>query len=182
MGAAGAALRDAVEETRRFVSIGLSTGRKLGPLVSFLTITGLRISEALALDWSDVDFDAPRVRVSKALVRTSKNYDILSPKTKAGRRDLNLPEPAVTALKLVRQRTGSVAGPTFRSANGEPLGLSHLRDALRGLCAEARGAPINVHGLRHAAAMLALEAVGDAYAVQPRLGHSLVGVTLTIYG
>lgn len=30
--------------------------------------------------------------------------------------------------------------------------------------------------------MLALEAVGDAYAVQRRLGHNHIGVTLAVYG
>jgi integrase len=38
-------------------------------LVEFLATTGLRISEALALRWSDVDFGRRRVKVERRLYR-----------------------------------------------------------------------------------------------------------------
>lgn len=41
---------------------------------------------------------------------------------------------------------------------------------------------MHIHGLRHVLAMLALEAVGDPYLVQQRLGHANVGITSRIYG
>ena len=50
------------------------------------------------------------------------------------------------------------------------------------LCRHANVPVIHVHGLRHVAAMLALEATGDVYLVQQRLGHSHINVTLGIYG
>lgn len=49
-------------------------------------------------------------------------------------------------------------------------------------CDRAEVSRTNILGLRHVAAMLALEAVDDPYLVQQRLGHSHVSVTLGIYG
>ena len=49
------------------------------------------------------------------------------------------------------------------------------------MCAEAEVPRINVHGLRHVDAVLALRAGNDVHAVQRRLGHSHVSVTMGIY-
>jgi integrase len=170
-----------LEETRQFIDTGLSSADKWGPMLVFLATTGLRISEALALTWADVDCDARTVRVSKSLVWIGSDYDLLPPKTRAGRRVVSLPQPAMDALRL----TPTVATPDdgiFRTAVGRPLRHEQTRDALDAMCREAGVTRINVHGLRHVAAMLALAASGDAYLVQQRLGHSHIGVTLAVYG
>jgi integrase len=49
------------------------------------------------------------------------------------------------------------------------------------LCKRAGVERINIHGMRHVAAVLALKAVQDAHLVQRRLGHSHVSITMGVY-
>jgi integrase len=68
-------------------------------LFQFAFWTGLRTSELIALRWEDVDIDNCTITVRRALVRRR----VKVPKTKAGRRTINLLEPALDALKNQRQ-------------------------------------------------------------------------------
>lgn len=45
---------------------------RIGEIVIFLLNTGLRIGEALALEWSDIDFERCRVNVRKNVVYVKK--------------------------------------------------------------------------------------------------------------
>jgi integrase len=62
--------------------------------------TGVRIGEALAVVWSQVDFDAGTVEITSTLVRV-KGQGLLrkSTKTPAGERTLPLPTSAVASLR-----------------------------------------------------------------------------------
>ena len=65
---------------------------------------GLRPSEALGLQWSDVDFDSSRLHVQRTLVRrgTDEPWKLLPPKTDRARRVVVLPGFAVKALRAHR--------------------------------------------------------------------------------
>src|SRR5262249_32264337 len=54
------------------------------PLVTLLAQSGLRVSEALPLRWSDIDFGRRRLRVRRSLSRGQLG----PPKTRHGRRDV----------------------------------------------------------------------------------------------
>ena len=62
---------------------------------SFAFETGLRTSEQIALEWLDVNWENKTVYINKAKVRD----EIKEPKTKAGRRKVNLSENAINALR-----------------------------------------------------------------------------------
>lgn len=63
--------------------------------------TGLRTSELIALRWGDVDLAAGTMTVRRAKVRKR----VKAPKTKAGRRTVQLLQPALEALQAQRQHT-----------------------------------------------------------------------------
>ena len=170
-----------VEESNRFVQMCLNSERRWAPLFAFLTTTGLRVSEALGLTWRDVDWTNNQVKVRQSLVWSGNECCLLPPKTKASLRTVTLTKSARTALQMI-PRTTDPSAYVFRTSTGTPPRLSHLRTYLLELSDVARVRHINPHGLRHVAAMLALEATGDAYLVQQRLGHSNVNITLGIYG
>jgi integrase len=73
-------------------------------LTQFFLWTGLRTSEAIELNWSDIDFIGGYVRVRRALTREAKGVAEL-PKTSAGRRDVKLLEPARAALLAQKELT-----------------------------------------------------------------------------
>jgi hypothetical protein len=67
--------------------------------------TGMRLGEILALRWSNVDLDTKLVRVREALEETKAHgLRFKPPKTKAGRRDIGLPEIVVHALREHRRQ------------------------------------------------------------------------------
>jgi integrase len=94
-----------IEELRRLhqwlSSDEQSVERDLPDLVLFLTATGLRIGEALAVQWRDLDLDECTVEVRGTVLRLRAGGLITkpSPKSAAGRRILELPSWAVTMLR-----------------------------------------------------------------------------------
>ena len=170
-----------VIEASRFIDRCLASERRWAPLFGFLTTTGLRISEALGLTWQDVDWTSNQIRVRQSLVWAGNECQLVAPKTKAGNRTVSLTESARLALQQIPRNTDTTAY-IFRTSTGSPPHPSQLRRYLHPLTDSATVPRIKIHGLRHVAAMLALEATGDPYLVQQRLGHANVGITLGIYG
>ncbi|MGF6764012.1 integrase [Paraburkholderia sp. GAS33] len=83
-------------------------------LVQVFLWTGLRTSEATALNWSDIDFIGGFIRVRRAITREAKGVAEL-PKTTAGRRDVKMLDPARTALLEQKALTfmAELDGPVF---------------------------------------------------------------------
>lgn len=168
--------------------------------VTFLVGTGLRWSEATALQIKDVDFDGatPTVRVSKAWKRGADGTDYLgAPKTKRSRRTVSLPpklalelaeavdDLAPTDLLFRNARGRRVLHQTFWETNWvtainraqnptKPDGEPDV-DASR-----LRKRP-RIHDLRHTHASWLIAAGEDVATVQRRLGHESVSTTINIY-
>jgi integrase len=171
----------AIDEAHRFIQTGLTIAAHWNAMFVFMVTTGLRISETLGLQWEDLDEGRKRIRVERAIVWDDIGYSVVPPKSKAGKRWVSLPGASLSALALVTAPREREA-PIFRSMRGTVPKAQNLRAPLARLCEKSQVPIINLHGLRHVAAMLALEATGDAYLVQQRLGHSHVTTTLGIYG
>jgi integrase len=66
--------------------------------------TGMRIGEVLALRWARVDLDRKVIEVREALEETKAHgIRFKAPKTKAGRRDITLPDVLVDTLRDFRK-------------------------------------------------------------------------------
>jgi integrase len=170
-----------VEQASRFIGTCESSSSRWGPLFTVLVTCGLRISEALGLTWQDIDLVRQTLTVRQALVWTGGTYEIGPVKTTAGYRTISIPAPGMAALKKLRAKANEDQTFVFRSIHGNVPRVDQLHKPLATLCASAGVPRINVHGLRHVAAALAFRATGDPYAVQHRLGHSHISVTLGIY-
>ena len=185
--------------------LGAAQGDRLGALYVVTMGVGLRQGEALALRWSDLDFDAGTVTVSRTLQRVPKalrpddddadgthHYVLVEPKTDTSRRTVPLPKFTVPALKAHRARQAEerlAAGPAwddrwglvFATTIGTPLDGGTVTKAFQALLATAGLPPMRFHDLRHSAATLML-----AQGVAPRvlmetLGHSQIGITMNLY-
>lgn len=89
--------------------------------VYLLLYTGLRKSEALALDISDIDLDHKKINVCKTLITSRKVEECLQDytKTKAGKRQVPIPAPLLPFLKdYMTGRTGIL----FPSRTGGYIG------------------------------------------------------------
>jgi integrase len=163
----------------------------LGPLVTILATTGLRVGEALGLQWSDVCDGQLTVRRSLARARDG-GYELAAPKTDTSRRTIRLPQAAQAALERQRalQTTyREVAGSrwqdrdnlVFTTSIGTHLDAPTVNRHFHAML-DAAGLPsIPVHGLRHSAATLMLANGVPLKTVSVRLGHSTIVVTADRY-
>lgn len=153
--------------------------RDLPALVAFMVATGLRIGEACAVCWPDVDLDAATVTVSGTVLRVKGQGLVVSrPKSASGERVLELPSWCVA---LLRQR-GPSSGPVFpapRSRNlRDPNNTRRdFREAFH-----AMGMPgVTSHAFRKTVATLMDEAGLSARSAADQLGHAKPSVTQDVY-
>jgi integrase/recombinase XerD len=132
-------------------------------LLRFLYLSGARISEALALKWTEVHMEADRLRVTLH--------------GKGGKtRHVPLPVSLIKDLELLHKtRLSSVV---FESVRGRQL---HQSDGWNIVCAAAEAAHLphrpSPHWFRHAHASHALRRGAPAHLVQHTLGHASLTTT-----
>jgi integrase len=73
--------------------------RSLYGIIMLALATGMRRGELLALRWGDVDLDAGRIVVERAVEQTKAALRIKEPKTKHGRRGIKIPPSVVAELR-----------------------------------------------------------------------------------
>lgn len=159
-------------------------------LLQTVALTGIRHDEALALTWEDVDFEAGTLtvrrslswaKIDKAEVTRAKFYP---PKTKAGRRALDLPPELVRALKVWRLACPKgELGLVFPTVEGKPAHRSNviryvLKPALKAAKIERA---IDMHGLRHTFASIMLAKGEPITRVANLMGHGNSAVTARVY-
>ncbi|KST94423.1 Integrase [Lactococcus lactis subsp. lactis] len=153
-------------------------------LYHFLLATGLRIGEALALNWSDFDFDQQSVRVSKTLLQTGKVQE--SPKTRETQRIIFLDSQTTQLLKKLnnQQINGQVSlSDTLIFSHKKKIStykyeLSILKKHLK----NADAPDIGFHGFRHTHASLLMNHDINPKEIQTRLGHKDYSTTMNTYG
>ena len=148
----------------------------------FLGSTGLRVSEAIALQWRHLDLDglSPHVKVRRGLVRGRME----PPKSRHGRRDVPLDHGLAHALTEQR-RTSDWPGDdalVFAAGNGSPLMPGNVRRRVLKPAAELAGVPwVGFHAFRHTCASLLFKEGRNAVQVQRWLGHHSAAFTLSTY-
>lgn len=144
---------------------------RLAALYTLLLYSGMRLGEAVALDWGDVDLEAGTIHVR-------------SGKTRAARRTVPLAAIALDAMRVHRKAAKRI-GPKEPVFIGERKG-----DRLRGdvvthdfpRLLESKGLPrMRVHDLRHGTATLLLALKVPARDIADLLGHASPSITMNVY-
>ena len=157
----------------------------LPDLSRFMMATGVRIGEALALYWEDVDLEAATVTINYTVVR-AKGEGLVrkSTKTSAGERVLPLPswaEMLRTRRDAARDDGRPDTSPVFPNSDG---GLRDPSNSLRVL-REARGCEgfswVTSHVFRKTAATVLDEAGLSARVIADQLGHARPSMTQDVY-
>jgi len=171
--------------------LGAVAGERLSPLWHVIAMTGMRRGEAIGLRWSDVDLEAARLSVRRALIPTSREVVVSEPKTAKGRRVIALDLGTVEVLKaqaarqLEEQRDWNEAwvesGLVFTAETGAALDPESVSRYWRQAVKRSLLPPIRLHDLRHTHATLALQAGIHPKVVSERLGHATVSITLDTY-
>jgi integrase len=135
--------------------------------------TGLRIGELLALEWSDVDFDARTLEVSKSWDYHRKK---MNPTKTGTSRTVRLTHQTVAGLRELRDATkyGKIV---FCDENGGRLPHKRMWNWLKVVAPRY----ITPHDLRHTYASLRLAKGDNLVDVSKQLGHSSIETTLRHY-
>lgn len=153
-------------------------------MVQFALWTGLRTSELIALNWSDIDFVGGHVRVRRALTREAKGIAEF-PKTAAGRRDIRLLSPAAEALKAQKELTFlmELDGPIFTTSAGERFSGSHQIWRIWQAALKRAGVRYrNPYQTRHTYASMMLSAGEHPMWVAKQMGHADWTMIARVYG
>ncbi|MGX6962955.1 site-specific integrase [Vagococcus xieshaowenii] len=179
-----------------FVKENFSTDRYL--FFHLLAFTGIRKGEALALNWSDIDFKEKQLSIVKTLAVGEKGRLMINtPKTKNSIRKITLDDDTLFFLKKWRQEQQSVLNRISNTLSLSQLvfpGVTNdllqpniptewIQTIYRHLKKNGHDdfKRITVHGFRHTHCSLLFEAGVSIKEVQVRLGHSNIKTTLNIY-
>ena len=155
-------------------------------------MSGLRRSELVGLQWGDIDLDAARLSVRRAVVIVDGGPPtVKSPKTAGSRRTVDLDEGTVTGLRdwrKVQLEERLIAGPAWGSGDwlvtdeiGGCLRPDYVGDLFRRIADRAGLPALTIRELRHSHATALLAAGVPPKVVQERLGHSSIAITMNVY-
>ncbi len=146
---------------------------------------GLRWGELAGLKVGRVDPLRRTVAVLEQLTEVNGHLRFGPPKTAAGRRAVSLPPFLAEALgeQMGGRAEPGTDGLVFPAPVGGPMRRSNFR-ARAWLPATLRAAVdgLRFHDLRHTAVAMAIAQGAHPKAIQSRMGHASVGITLDRYG
>ena len=158
-------------------------------LTLLIAATGLRISEALGLQWQDVDYDNQRIHLHRVWLG---NKVVEKMKTQQSEAPATMSPTLAEVLKCWHQQT-PYASPSdwifasFKLKGSQPrtasiLAADHLRPAAvaAGVVLK-RGQRFGWHNLRHSLATYLINKENDTKTVQGLLRHANVSTTLGLY-
>lgn len=151
-------------------------------------MTGLRIGEAGALQWSDIDFEKKSLSVSKTLYYKNRTeFEFLLPKTKESLRTIILDDTTIAYLQEWRVRQEATTRRQnhmnlILSYDGHPTSRGSLSRIMQRYAKLSDVHYINVHALRHSHASMLIHMGVNPLDVKDRLGHHDIKTTLETYG
>jgi Site-specific recombinase XerD len=156
-------------------------------LLRVLVATGVRIGEAMALSWSDIDLDNQTISVSKTTVQRIMIQD--TPKTDKSNRVITIDDKATSTLKhwyfFQKKHFMSLGNPqqslVFPTWQGNVMDYHSLVYRLNKTEKGAELPTLSFHGFRHSHASLCLNAGMTYKVIQKRLGHSTLQMTMDLY-
>ena len=145
-------------------------------------MTGLRRGEICGLKWSDIDFDANKLRVQRSVsAKKGGGLNIGETKTNTGTRVITMP-PSVREVLQKRKQTAITEWvfPAFLNPE-QPIHPEAAYRKLKVILKHAELPLIRFHDLRHTFATHAMKGGVDPKTLSGILGHTNASFTLDTY-
>ena len=179
-----------LEQARSYLTATRDT--RFQALFTLALFTGLRPSEYLGLQWSDIDLRDSQLTVRRRLGHTVGGWDVDLPKTRR-ERTVPVPPEVKEALQTHRWRQTAErreAGAEWQDLDlvfctqlGGPVRHRNLDDRYFKPLLETAGLSSDwtLYELRHSAGSLLLATGANLKLIQELLGHSSITTTMDIY-
>ena len=181
------------EELKEFLKLAqTATLSYFFPLVHLMSYTGLRQGEALALKWSDIDFENKKITVDKTAVRIKEKQTLQTPKTKNSKRVISIDPTTLSILKSWKKDQIKIYFKNgkyfegddnfiFTNERADWVQIHNFIPYFKRFVTDHKLKTITPHGLRHTHASLLFSAGVEPKNISDRLGHSTVQITLDLY-
>lgn len=154
-----------------------------------LAFSGMRVSEACALTWSDIDFLNNTITINKTLSKVKNGRAVSSPKTKSSNRTLAMDHKTMRILKQWQLKQKELlfangitkADNVFTQWHGKTLNANTVLDFSERVAIKCGLPFIGTHAYRHSHASMLFESNVSMKEAQVRLGHSNIEMTMNIY-
>lgn len=170
-----------VEEFKKFINVIDDFTYKT--LFTLLFNTGVRIGEALALNWNDINEGF--LNIDKTLSRSKNdNYIINSPKTSSSVRKIELDKTTLNYLEELKKQQAKVicfSDKWFMFGGIKPLSRTTVATRKNNYCKIANVKRIRIHDFRHSNASMLISNGVPFNIISGRLGHKDVSITLEVY-
>ncbi|MBO4125696.1 tyrosine-type recombinase/integrase [Streptococcus suis] len=179
-----------VEEFQRFLTLFEPEEYNIKLLFTVLFFTGLRLGEALALTWKDIDFSSNTIHITKSIYVNKGISHISTTKTKAGTRRIIINKKLSQELQhwqqqqkhLLEQFTSDSL--TLQVFQSNPLTITKNaieKQYKKILERDDTLKKIRIHDFRHSHASLLINQGEDYLVVKERLGHASITTTIDTY-
>ena len=163
-------------------------------LLALLLCTGMRVGEATALTWADIDYVNQVIHITKTISRTEEGrYTVGTPKSRTSVRDIPINDHISQILKSQKEKQRLFYGNVFKLSRRvfEGYGgtmvyngvvnrtISRVTERMR-----ADGIKIehfSAHALRDTFATRYIEQGGSPQILKTLLGHSSLSMTMDLY-
>lgn len=147
--------------------------------VTIIEPTEDQIADAVAKDEESPD-PYGTIRIERAVVRVENGFQVTTPKSDAGQRDVEIPPHLLPALK---EHLARFVGPEkdallFPAAHGGHLAPASLYRQFYKARSAAKRDDLRWHDLRHSGAVLAAATGATLAELMARLGHSTPGAAM----
>lgn len=149
-----------------------------------LFLTGMRLGEALALNWNDLGSHIISITKSQCKKAEEGKYIIKEPKNVQSIRDISINDSLYRYLlwmKAKKMKKKDFNSSWFIFGDKEPLPRTTIERIKNKACRESGVKRIRLHDFRHSHASNLIGDGVDIVAVSKRLGHSDVYMTLKVY-
>jgi len=163
--------QEAAEVVKRSKSLGLL----LHAIIVLLIRTGVRIGEALGLEWGDIDFDQRTVLIARNWNYIHKK---LGPTKTKRTREIDLSPYTVQVLKALKETVNGLDLEPVFVRKGKRLGYDLVK-SVHDRVAARQG--VTLQDLRHTYATIRIAKGDNIVDVSAQLGHKKTSMTLDVY-
>lgn len=171
-----------IEEFNQFISVVDDPIYKT--LFELLYFTGVRLGEALALTFNDINIENNTINISKNMTRFidhNGNHVIVNPKSKTSSRTIGIDDVMIKKLLYLKTVYNNFDNNFLLFGGNKPLSTTTIERRKNHYCVLSNVHQIKIHEFRHSHACLLFQNNVPINQISNRLGHSTISMTTDIY-